>query len=91
MGCLYKILTKILANRLKLALDKIITSEQSAYVSGRSILGGSLLLNEIVSWAKKVKKKVLIFKVEFEKAFDSLSWEFLDSVMEQLEFGYQGV
>ncbi|KAL7582409.1 uncharacterized protein LOC128128948 [Lactuca sativa] len=78
----------ILANRLKLVLDKIISPEQSAYVSGRSILGGSLLLNEIVSWAKKVKKKVLIFKVEFEKAFDSLSWEFLDSIREQVEFGW---
>lgn len=35
------------------------------------------------------KKKVLIFKVDFNKIFDSLSWEFLDSVMEQMNFGWK--
>lgn len=48
-----------------------------------------LLLNEIVSCSKKVKKNTLIFKVDFNKAFESVSWEFMDSVMDQMDFGWK--
>lgn len=68
-------------------MDKIISQEQSAYVEGRHILDGPLILNEIYSWAKKMKHKVLLFKVDFEKAFDCLNWSYLDSIMEQMNFG----
>lgn len=81
VGCIYKILSKVLANRL--------SPSQTAYVEGRSILDGPLILNEIIAWAKARKRKLLIFKVDFEKAFDCLSWEFLNSVMEQMEFGWK--
>lgn len=89
VGSLYKILSKVLSIRLKKVLHKIISSEQSAYVGGRSILDGPLLLNEIYVWAKKLKKKILFFKVDFDKAFDSLSWDFLDSVMNQMNFDWK--
>lgn len=68
VGCLYKVLSKILVNHLKRVLDKIICPEQTAYVEGRNILDGPLLLNEIITWTKKCKKKTLIFKVDFDKA-----------------------
>lgn len=38
---------------------------------------------------KKMKKKTLVFKVEFDKTFDFLSWEFLDLVMKQMEFEWK--
>lgn len=89
VGCLYKVLSKVLANRLKKVLNKIISPSQTAYVEGRSILDGPLILNEIISWAKKSNNHLLIFKVDFDKAFDSLSWSFLNSVMEQMNFGWK--
>lgn len=55
-------------------------------MEGRNILDDPLIVNEICSWAKRVKK-VLLFKVDFEKAFDSVNWEYLDSVMCQMGFG----
>lgn len=55
-------------------------------MEGRNILDGPLIINEIYSWAKKVKQKVLLFKLDFEKAFDSISWGFLNFVMEQMKF-----
>lgn len=70
MGCLYEVLYKVLANCIKRVLDKIISMEQSTYVGGRSILDNPLLPNEIFYWSKKVKKKTLIFKVDFDKAVD---------------------
>ena len=65
----------------------MVSEEQSAYIEGRQILDGPLILNEVCSWAKISKNKVFLFKVDFEKAFDSLSWSYLDSVMEQMDFG----
>lgn len=45
------------------------------------------MVNEIIAWALKKKKKIMMFKVDFEKAFDSLNWDFLDSIMAQMGFG----
>ncbi|GKC32603.1 putative RNA-directed DNA polymerase, eukaryota, reverse transcriptase zinc-binding domain protein [Tanacetum coccineum] len=86
IGFQYKIVAKILANRLSKVMDSIISHEQSAFISGRQILDGPLILSEVIEWYKKKKKKMLLFKVDFEKAFDSVSWRFLDHVMERLGF-----
>ncbi|KAD2230171.1 hypothetical protein E3N88_41595 [Mikania micrantha] len=67
-------------------MGSIITEEQSAYLSNRNILDGPLMLNETIAWLRKTKKCGFFFKIDFEKAFDSLSWEFLDSIMEQMGF-----
>ncbi|XP_071689016.1 uncharacterized protein [Rutidosis leptorrhynchoides] len=65
----------------------IIGNEQSAYLKGRFILDGALISNESIEYLKKNKRKSLIFKVDFEKAFDSLSWEFFLDMMETMGFG----
>nr|GEV18679.1 RNA-directed DNA polymerase, eukaryota, reverse transcriptase zinc-binding domain protein [Tanacetum cinerariifolium] len=48
IGFHYKIVTKILSNRLSMVIDSIISSEQSAFISGRQILDGPLILSEII-------------------------------------------
>ncbi|GJT85864.1 putative RNA-directed DNA polymerase, eukaryota, reverse transcriptase zinc-binding domain protein, partial [Tanacetum coccineum] len=87
IGVPYKIIAKILANRLDKVIDKIVSHEQSTFIVGRQILDGPLILSEIVEWFKKKKKKLLIFKVDFEKAFNSVSWIYLDFVLLNLGFG----
>nr|GEY07784.1 hypothetical protein [Tanacetum cinerariifolium] len=54
---------------------------------GRNILDGPLILNEVIAWFRKRKNTIMVFKVDFEKAFDSLRWDYLDMVMEKLGFG----
>ncbi|GJS95922.1 putative RNA-directed DNA polymerase, eukaryota, reverse transcriptase zinc-binding domain protein [Tanacetum coccineum] len=44
------------------------------------------MVNEILAWANKIKERLFILKVDFEKAFDSLDWDFLDNIMGQLGF-----
>ncbi|GJU64009.1 RNA-directed DNA polymerase, eukaryota, reverse transcriptase zinc-binding domain protein [Tanacetum coccineum] len=44
------------------------------------------MVNEIISWASKKKKRPFLLKVDFEKAFDSVDWAFLDNVMKQMGF-----
>ncbi|KAJ0522407.1 putative RNA-directed DNA polymerase [Helianthus annuus] len=86
IGSISKIVTKVLANRLKVVLDSIISPEQSAFVKGRNILDGPLIINEVVNWAKKSKKRILVFKVDFEKAYDCVSWKFLVNTMHHMGF-----
>ncbi|GJW01065.1 putative RNA-directed DNA polymerase, eukaryota, reverse transcriptase zinc-binding domain protein [Tanacetum coccineum] len=71
IGIHYKIVAKILANRLSKVIDSIISPEQSAFINGRQIVDGPLILSETIDWYKKRKKKTMLFKVDFEKAFDS--------------------
>lgn len=90
INSLYKIISKILANRLKSVIDSIIGSEQSAFISNRNILDGPLIVSECISWAKNSKKQILIFKVDLDKAFDSVNWDFLDDSMVQMNLGLGG-
>ncbi|GJV31429.1 RNA-directed DNA polymerase, eukaryota [Tanacetum coccineum] len=68
IGSLYKIIAKILANRLVVILGDIVNEVQSAFVADRQILDGPFILNEVVQWCKAKKKQAMIFKVDFEKA-----------------------
>nr|GEV52935.1 RNA-directed DNA polymerase, eukaryota, reverse transcriptase zinc-binding domain protein [Tanacetum cinerariifolium] len=87
IGSLYKIIAKILANRLVVVLGDIVNEVQSAFVADRQILDGPFILNEVFQWCKSKKKQSLIFKVDFEIAYDSVRWDFLDDVLKKFGFG----
>nr|GEW74205.1 hypothetical protein [Tanacetum cinerariifolium] len=87
IGMQYKIIVEVLANRLLKVIDKVVSKEQSAFISGRFILEGTLMISEIMSWYKKKKRNLMLFKVDFEKAFDTVSWKFLDHMLSSLGFG----
>nr|GEX79616.1 RNA-directed DNA polymerase, eukaryota [Tanacetum cinerariifolium] len=55
-------------------------------VGGRKT--GPFILNEVIHWCK-AKKNSMIFKVDFEKAFDSVRWDFLEDVMKNFGFGHR--
>ena len=72
VGCMYKILAKVLANRLRSVIGTVISDAQSAFIKNRQILDGILVANEVVDDARSRKKELLLFKVDFEKAYDSI-------------------
>lgn len=86
VGCLYKILSKVLANRLRLIIGRVVSETQTAFVKERQILDGILIANELVDEAKKSNKELMLFKVDFEKAYDSVDWGYLDTVMNKMVF-----
>nr|GEU40487.1 RNA-directed DNA polymerase, eukaryota, reverse transcriptase zinc-binding domain protein [Tanacetum cinerariifolium] len=88
IGSMYKIIAKILVNRLVGVLEDIVNEVQSAFITERQILDGHFILNEVIQWCKLKKKQSLIFKVDFEKAYDSVRWDFLD---DSLHLSFQRV
>ena len=87
VGALYKIIAKILSTRLKEVIAPLIDESQSAFVRNRQILDGVLIANETLRWLKKNKIPGSCIKLDFQKAYDSVNWSFLELVMENLGFG----
>ena len=78
-GCLYKVIAKILANGLKIVMPTLERETPSTFVSGKQILDGVLIANEVVRWLKKANVSVVLLKLDFHKAYnmtryDGASW-----------------
>ena len=87
VGCIYKLLAKVLANRLRNVMDEVIGHNQFAFIKSRQILECSLVANEVIDEIKKKGFGGLLFKADFEKAYDSVDWSFLDAIMTKMGFG----
>ena len=87
VGGLYKWLPKVLANRLKLLLGKLISKVQHAFVEGRQILDASLIANEAIDSVLKSKVRAVLCKLGIERAYDHVDWAFLFSVIGKMGFG----
>ena len=90
VGGLYRILTKVLANKIKRVLDKVISKSQNAFVKERQILYAVLIANELVDSTMRRKKQGMVCKLDIEKAYDSINWRFLYHVMGRMGFGSRG-
>ncbi|KAM0042735.1 putative RNA-directed DNA polymerase [Helianthus debilis subsp. tardiflorus] len=86
VGIYNKAISKVLANRLKSVIGKVISINQSAFIKDRLILDGPLILNEVIAWAKKKRNQIFLFKIDFAKAYDIVNWNFVSSIMNQMGF-----
>jgi hypothetical protein len=84
----YKIISKILSNRFKPLLQKLISPMQSAFLKGRSIHDNTILAHEIFHSMKHKQGRggLMAVKLDMEKAFDSMEWGFLLEIMKLLGF-----
>ncbi|KAL8526218.1 hypothetical protein ACS0TY_015437 [Phlomoides rotata] len=82
----YKIIAKTIFRRISRTMDDIIADNQSAFLSGRNIMDGILIVNDALDEAKRKKIKRFFFKVDFTKAYDSVNWEFLEQMIRGLNF-----
>jgi hypothetical protein len=101
----FKIIPKVLMNRLTQCVSPVISKTQTSFIKGRYILEGVVILHEALNTFHNKKQDALIFKVDFEKAYDKIKWPFViqmlkakgfpdkwcDWVMETMRGGHVGV
>ena len=86
---LYKIISKVLVNRLKHIINSIITPFQNAFIKGRNITDNILLAHEIIDVVRKKSGKrdsYGVLKIDMSKAYDRINWNFLKAVLTVMRF-----
>jgi hypothetical protein len=73
----YKSFKKVATNRMNAIVDKVISPSQIAFMHGRNILEGVVILHETIHELHKKKLNGLILKIDFEKVYDNVKWTFL--------------
>ena len=94
LNCDYKIATKSIASRIRKVLPKIINNDQTGFLNGRFIGENIRLIDSIINYTNTEKIPGLLLFVDFEKAFDSIEWFFIEKNSKVLKFwnlsGYLG-
>ncbi|XP_016206359.1 uncharacterized protein LOC107646704 [Arachis ipaensis] len=89
VGCVYKVISKVMVRRMSSVMPGLVGETQSAFVKGRKIHDGALIACETVHWLKTRKKKAAIIKLDFQKAYDRVKWSFVDIVLQKMGFGWR--
>jgi len=81
-NCSVKIAAKILTTRLQREIAELVALEQTGFVKGRSIAENFVHAAELVQVCHKRKAPTLVLKLDFAKAFDTVNWNFLLTVLQ---------
>ena len=84
----FKIISAAIANRLKTVIHKLVSPSQTAYIPGRFIGENSRLLYDVIECLNNQDRSGIVMGVDFEAAFDTVSWEFLSNALEKYNFGH---
>ena len=84
---IYKVISKLLAGRLAVALGRIISPLQNAFLGGRAMVDNINLVQELLrQYGRKRTSPKSLMKIDFKKAFDSIQWQFLRDLLLSLRF-----
>ena len=83
----YKILTKTLSRRLEKHIPSVIHSDQSGFVAGRYIGESIRFIEDLIEKFDKEDKEGIILQLDFEKAFDSVEWNFMVETLKSFNLG----
>jgi hypothetical protein len=78
-------------NRLELIANRILTPNQSAFVKGRYILESVVAAHKLIHGANRNKTNGLVLKLDYEKSYDMVSWQFVEELLIPRGFGSRWV
>ena len=87
LSVLYKLASSAISNRLKSVLPKIISECQTGFLTGRFIGDSTRLVYDIMHYVDTNNLSGQLMLVDFHKAFDSVSWNFLSELLDHINFG----
>jgi len=87
LNCDYKIATKALANRIKPFLQKLISHDQTGFIKNRFIGENIRLIDGVIKYTTAKNIPGLLLFLDFEKAFDTLEWPFIQRTLQHFGFG----
>jgi hypothetical protein len=82
----FKIFTKVATNRIVKIAQRIIKPSQTAFLPGRNIMEGAVILHETIHELHKRKQNRIIFKINFEKSYDKVNWNSLQQELRMKGF-----
>ena len=86
VGGLYKLIAKVLANRLKKVMNSLVNSAQDVFVEGRQILDAPLIANKVIDSIMSRKEMSVICKLDIEMAYNKINWNFIVKVLKRMSF-----
>jgi len=91
LNVIIKIITKVLANRLRLHIDLLVDQVQSAFTKNRYILDSVTCAHEVLAATHNFNIEAVCLKLHFEMAFVFVSWDFLFELLLARGFGQHGI
>jgi hypothetical protein len=91
INCSFKIFSKILNNRLEKTRGRLLAPNQTAFVRERYILESVVATHEIVHDVVKNNQHGVVLKLDYEKAYDRVNWQFLEEMLHSRGFGYKWI
>jgi hypothetical protein len=84
---IYKLISKVISNRIKPFLERSLSAEQLGFLQGRRIQDAIGAAHEGIHNIKKYNLKALVMKLDLKQAFDCVDWEFLRLILYSAGFG----
>lgn len=86
VGEVYKIIAKVLVERLERVMHKLVDRQQMAFIKNRQIMDAVLVANKCVDSREKDKQAGILCKLDIQKAYDHLNWAFLMNMLQRMGF-----